>query len=216
MPGYLTRELRLQLGDRHYSIRALEDRQQFSDADGAAERIGISSANWSLFGQVWPAGVALAEAMTTFEVAGKRVLELGCGLGLSSLVLQQREAQVVASDHHPLAETFLMHNASANGLPHVTFRHLSWARTDAALGRFDLIIGADILYERDHVDLLAAVLHRHGEAHCEVLIADPGRGNANHFSRALQHQGYTASESRRAFDPELPERRRGRMLSYVR
>ncbi|MFI4959611.1 MAG: class I SAM-dependent methyltransferase, partial [Lysobacterales bacterium] len=110
MPGYTTRELLVRLGGHDYRIRALSDLQQFADPHQLADRIGISSALWSLFGQVWPAGRVLAEAMSTHDIVGKRILELGCGLGLSSLVLQQRHADITASDHHPLAESFLRHN----------------------------------------------------------------------------------------------------------
>ena len=79
MPGYRTRQLAVKLGGHEYKIRALSDLQQFADPHGIAERVGISSAQWSLFGQVWPSGRVLAEAMSTFDVAGKRILEIGCG-----------------------------------------------------------------------------------------------------------------------------------------
>src|SRR3546814_5343850 len=84
MNGYLTRTVTVCVGGRDYSIRALSDLQQFSDQDGAAERAGISSALWSLFGQVWPSGRVLAESMSGIAIAGMRILEIGCGLGLSS------------------------------------------------------------------------------------------------------------------------------------
>ena len=147
--------------------------------NGAAERAGISSSLWSLFGQVWPAGRVLAEAMCTFDIAGKRILELGCGLGLSSLVLQRRRADIVASDHHPLAQSFLAHNAALNDLPELAYHDLPWGVPDAKLGRFDLIIGSDILYERDHAAQLAAMMLRHAQPDAEVLITDPGRGNSS-------------------------------------
>ena len=115
MPGYATRLLTLRFGGQDYRIRALSDLQQFADPHGRAERAGISSAMWSLFGQVWPAGRVLAQAMSQFDVAGKRVLELGCGLGLASLVLQRRQCDVTASDHHPLAEEHLGAVAPAVG-----------------------------------------------------------------------------------------------------
>jgi tRNA1(Val) A37 N6-methylase TrmN6 len=67
----------------------------------------------------------LAEAMCSFEVAGKRILEIGCGLGLSSLVLQRRKADITASDQHPLAESFLAHNARLN-IAELAYR-LHWA-----------------------------------------------------------------------------------------
>jgi predicted nicotinamide N-methyase len=216
MPGYITRQLTVPLGGHDYLIRALSDRQQFADPNGDAERIGISPALWGLFGQVWPAGKLLAETMSSFEVAGKRVLELGCGLGLSSLVLQRRKADITASDHHPLAELFLRRNATQNKLPFVTYRDLPWEIPDATLGRFDLIIGSDVLYERGHSELLAAIMLRHASEHTEILITDPGRGNSARFSKAMALQGYGVVEQLTRFDAADIPPFRGRLLSYRR
>lgn len=216
MPGYTTRQLTVRLGGHGYRIRALSDKQQFADPNGAAERAGISSSLWSLFGQVWPAGRVLAEAMCTFDIAGKRILELGCGLGLSSLVLQRRRADIVASDHHPLARAFLAHNATLNNLPELAYHDLPWGVPDAKLGRFDLIIGSDILYERDHAAQIAAMMLRHAQPDAEVLITDPGRGNSSPFTRALAAQGYDVTEQRSRFDERDVAPFRGRLLSYSR
>lgn len=216
MPGYTTRTLTVRLGGHGYRIRALSDKQQFADPNGAAERAGISSSLWSLFGQVWPSGRVLAEAMCTFDIAGKRILELGCGLGLSSLVLQRRRADIVASDHHPLAQSFLAHNAALNDLPALSYHDLPWGVPDARLGRFDLIIGSDILYERDHAAQLAAMMLRHAQPDAEVLITDPGRGNSSPFTRALATQGYGVTEQRSRFDEGDIAPFRGRLLSYSR
>lgn len=68
-------------------MRSLLDRQQFHDPDGNAEALGISSATWPLFGLLWPTGRVLAHAMVSFELKGRRVLELGCGMALASLVV---------------------------------------------------------------------------------------------------------------------------------
>jgi predicted nicotinamide N-methyase len=154
--------------------------------------------------------------MCSFDVAGKRILELGCGLGLSSLVLQRRRADITASDHHPLAESFLQHNATQNLLPHVRYADLRWEIPDDELGRFDLIIGSDILYEQGHAALLADMLIRHAKPAAEILITDPGRGNSAAFTRALLAQGYTVSEQRSRFDDADREPFRGRLLSYRR
>lgn len=216
MPGYITRQVSVLLGGQAYRIRALSDRQQLADPNGDAERIGISPALWSLFGQVWPSGKMLAETMCTFDVAGKRVLELGCGLGLSSLVLQRRKADVTGSDHHPLAELFLRRNAEQNQLPYVTYRDLPWEIPDATLGRFDLIIGSDILYERSHADLIAAMVRRHASEHTEVLITDPGRGNSARFSKAMALQGFGVDQQHARFDANDLPPYRGRLLSYRR
>ncbi|MFY2764703.1 class I SAM-dependent methyltransferase [Arenimonas sp. MALMAid1274] len=216
MPGYSTRLLTLRLGGLDYRIRALSDRQQFADPSGRAERAGISSANWCLFGQVWPSGRVLAQAMSGFEVDGKRILELGCGLGLASLVLNRRKADITASDHHPLAEEFLTYNAALNGLPPPAYLDLAWTLPQPDLGRFDLIIASDVLYERGHAEQLAALLHLHARPEAEVLITDPGRGNSGAFTTALKRQGYAVDEVRSAFDDGDVPPYRGRLLSYRR
>ena len=216
MPGYDTHTRTLRLGGLDYRIRSLADLQQFADPDNHARLLGISSAQWSLFGHVWPAGRLLAEAMATHDVAGKRILELGCGLGLASLVLRRRGADVVASDYHPLAETFLAYNSALNELPAVPYRTLRWDTPNEGLGRFDLIIGSDILYERDHAERLSALLPRHAQRACEVLITDPGRGNSAPFTRALAAQDFVLVERRCRMDEGDTPPFRGRLLSYAR
>lgn len=212
--GYRTRIIDLQLGGHDYRIRALADRQQYADPNGLAALAGISSAQWCLFGQLWPAGRILAGAMVAFDIVGKRILEIGCGLGLSSLVLQRRCADITASDHHPLAKAFLQDNAALNGLPEVVYCDLPWLAEDAALGRFDLIIGSDVLYEHPHVALLAALLQRHAQAGAEIIIADPGRGFGNPLSHALRSQDYRVEELRCAFADAERAPYRGRLLHY--
>ncbi|MCI4566609.1 protein N-lysine methyltransferase family protein [Lysobacter sp. CFH 32150] len=216
MPGYTTRQQVIHLGDHDYRIRALSDRQQFADPDGHAERLGISSAQWCLFGQVWPAGRLLAEAMSRFDIAGKRILELGCGLGLASLVLQRRGADVIASDVHPLAEPFLAYNAALNELPAVVYRQLRWDVPLPTLGRFDVVIGSDVLYERDHASLLAALVDRHTHAGSEVVFTDPGRGNSAPFTRALAAQGFSVEEERCPMNAGDTPPYRGHLLHYRR
>ena len=216
MTGYQTRDLMVQLGGDDYRICALADRQQFSDPDQLAEQMGISSALWSLFGQVWPAGRILAEAMCRYPVAGKRILELGCGLGLSSLVLQRRGADIVASDHHPLVATFLRQNALQNDLPEIAYHDLDWGTRDAALGQFDLIIGSDVLYERGHPGLVAGVVARHALPDAEVLVTDPGRGHRPRFNQAMRALGFSVEEHRCRFAETDTEPFRGRLLSYRR
>ncbi|MEO7431290.1 MAG: methyltransferase domain-containing protein [Dokdonella sp.] len=216
MQGYVTRRIVLRFGDQDYRIRALSDLQQFADPDQHAERAGISSAQWALFGQVWPAARMLAEAMSRHAIAGKRILEIGCGLGLASLVLQCRGADVVASDYHPLAEVFLAYNCALNELPAVSYRELQWSVPNETLGRFDLIIGSDILYERDHSSLLAALVSRHASELAEVLISDPGRGNSGPLTRALAAQGFDVSEQRGPMGTNDTPPFRGRLLSYRR
>lgn len=216
MTGYQVRETRHAVGGHVYRLRVLSDKQQFADPDGHGARIGISSAQWSLFGQVWPAGRLLAQAMQRFDIAGKRILELGCGIGLASLVLQKRGADVVASDMHPLAEVFLAYNAALNGLPALSYRQLRWDMPLPALGRFDVIVASDVLYERDSAEALCAVIAHHAGTRAEVVITDPGRGNSARFSQLLAAQGFRVHAEPCPMDDRDPPPHRGRLLHYRR
>lgn len=190
MPGYNTRFISLPIGGHLYRLRVLSDSQQFYDPDGHCARLGISDAQWGHFGQSWPAGQTLAHAMHGFEIEDKRILELGCGIGLASLVLQRRGAEVIASDVHPLTEVFLAYNAALNELPSVRYRQLDWDVPLPTLGLFDLIIASDVLYERGQAERLTEVIARHAAPVAEVVLTDPGRGNSARFSRLMHAQGF--------------------------
>ncbi len=216
MPAYSVTTATYRIGAVDYRIRSLSDRQQYSDPDGAAERAGISSASWPIFGVVWPSGLALAREMSHFAFTGLKILEVGCGIGLSSLVLQSLGADITASDHHPLAEEFLRFNSDLNGLAPIKFHNAPWVGPNPELGRFDLIVGSDLLYERGHPVLLSAFLACHTEGSARVLLADPGRGRCGQFTSAMTNQGYRRSEERFRCDGETNVIPRGRMMSFTR
>jgi hypothetical protein len=128
MPGYQTKQERIAIvGVDDLVIRSLLDRQQFFDPLGEADRMGISSAAWPLFGLLWPSGAQLAARMALRPVRSReRILEIGCGLALASLVSHRRGADVTASDCHPLAESFLKENLRLNDLAPMKYRHGHW------------------------------------------------------------------------------------------
>src|SRR5690625_5520486 len=147
MSGYATRKLNVRIGSREWKIRALSDTQQYADPYGEAKRAGICSASWSLFGQLWPASKALARAVKRIDIEGRRIIELGCGLGLPSLVLQSRGVNITASDHHPLSESFLAYNATLNPLAPPTYLDLACDAPSPETGPCDPIHGSDLLRE---------------------------------------------------------------------
>lgn len=213
---FCTRLVDVPIGEVVYRIRALKDLQQFDDPHRTAERAGVPAALWSLFGQLWPAGIELARESLSYRIDGKRILEIGCGLGLSSLVLKKRGADITASDHHPLANEFLIHNTRLNDLNPIPFNFLAWERPkDSAIGKFDLIMGSDVLYERDHIGSLLNLIRNYATPEAEVLISDPGRGHCGPFAASMLGVGFTLSS--RGYDIPLQHRRNaGRMMRFER
>jgi predicted nicotinamide N-methyase len=223
--GYQTKHESIAIqGVPNLFIRSLLDKQQFYDPEDAALALGISSAFWSLFGLLWPSGSKLAERMALRPVnANERILEIGCGLALSSLVGHRRGANITASDCHPLAGEFLKENLRLNHLGPMNYRHGHWGehatqhQDIAVSSRFDLVIGSDILYERDERGDLAHYINEHVEDHSEIWVVDPNRGNRSHFHRNMAAQGFALSES--ALDISATENvpaYKGRMLTYSR
>lgn len=216
MPGYETRKLEVHIGAFHCRIRALSDHMQYADPQGEAERAGICSASWSLFGQLWPASKALARAVKHMDIANRRIIELGCGLGLPSLLLQHRGADITASDHHPLSEPFLDYNAQLNDLEPIPYLDLPWTERVENPGQFDLILGSDILYERNHAGMLASLIQQLAAPIAKVLITCPGRGYRNRFSRKMAAQGFTVTETPVPLGKDDAAPYKGRLLCYRR
>ena len=176
--------------DVHY--RCLKDLQQYEDSIGEAEDIGISSANWSLFGVVWPSGSLMAKIMSRYDIRDRRILEVGCGIGLASLVLNERLADITATDRHPCASDFLQFNTQLNNRKHIPFFRTSWEDdVDSSQGRFDLILGSDLLYEEEHAKQLALFIQKLATPRCELIMVDAGRqGYANKFSYKMKELGF--------------------------
>jgi len=132
--------------------------------------------------ELWPSGIALAEAVAARQVRGLRVLELGCGLGLPSLVAAGEGADVLATDWAPDAVALLRANAAANDL-RLRIEIVSWEEPDRIVREapFDLVLAADVLYERRNADRLLELLPELG---LEILLADPARPHTERFLEA--------------------------------
>ncbi len=216
MPSIRHRYQTIEFGGTDIHVRTLRDNQQFSDIDGVALRLGISSATWPLFGVIWASSRVLAHLMFEFEIDGKRILEVGCGIGLASLVLNQRQADITATDYHPEAEGFLIENTRLNEGRAIPFVRTGWSDEDDDLGTFDLIIGSDLLYESEHAELLAEFIDQHAKSHCEVIIVDPERGQRAKFSKQMVALGYSHSQSSIGSTDSPDPPLRGKILRYLR
>jgi predicted nicotinamide N-methyase len=142
---------------------------------------------------LWRSGVALAREVEGERLSGLRVVELGCGLAVPSIAAARGGASVLATDVSREALALAKRNARANGVQIATAA-IDWAKRDAAApsgpldatsadvlarhGPFDLVLAADVLYKRDAVAPLLALLPRLAP---EALLADPGRPAAGAF-----------------------------------
>jgi predicted nicotinamide N-methyase len=145
------------------------------------------------FGVVWPSARGLAAYLVgagESQLSGKRVLEVGCGLALPSLVASRLGAHVVATDFHPDIPQFLDRNRELNRTARLEFVHWDWQKSESPLGRFDWVIGSDILYERQHAGPVARMLAQHVAPGGRIVLADPGRPYLQDFADEMKRLGY--------------------------
>ncbi|WP_394172128.1 class I SAM-dependent methyltransferase [Thalassotalea litorea] len=206
----------IEFGKIDIHVCTLRNRQEFSDPEGVADKLGICSASWPIFGVIWPSSIVLAHYMLKFDTEAKSVLEVGCGMALSSLLLNKLSTNVTATDYHPEVQTFLDRNVSLNGDADIAFEQVDWAAKSDNLGKFDVIIGSDLLYEDTHIELLANFINDHSNPECEVIIVDPGRGRKNKLSTRMQAFGFTATQSKPENNDYLPQDFKGHILTYTR
>lgn len=141
--------------------------------------------------QIWPACLLLADAVAAWEKVDDdppRVLEIGCGLGLVSLVLSSLGYCVLASDCDADALAFVVENARRNGLPVPQTRRFDWRESYANLS-FDRIVAADVLYETRHLRPVAEFIRAQLRSDGFALVADANRMTANDFGTVARHCG---------------------------
>lgn len=151
--------------------------------------------------ELWPSARALAAELLDAALPAGRALELGCGIALPSLVLRARGADVVASDYYPEALEFALANAARNQIPGPATLLLDWRSPPLGLEPFDLVVAADVLYEKRNAAMLAELLPRVTAPRGRVLIADPGRAYFEDFRRLIESRGWRIGEPTRRAVP---------------
>ncbi len=194
----------IQLGSLRLQIQAIRDMNKtIDDLFLLLEKEGTPGLLEKLcpyFGVIWPSARALAgyfAAVPEDRLRGKRVLELGCGLAIPSLVAASRGAHAVATDFHPEVPRFLAQNVQLNAIQGLTYIESDWMTASVPgsdpLARdvpYDWIIASDILYERTYPGPVARALTRNAGPKTSILLADPGRPYLQEFADEMKTLGF--------------------------
>ena len=147
---------------------------------------------------IWESAVVLADVLDARgrDLDRRSVLELGCGVGLPGLVAQQHGARVVQTDHDALALALCRHNAALNritGVEQFVGDWQAWTHTQ----RYDLIIGADIIYDTADYEVLEKVFRANLAPRGEVLLTDPMRQQTIALFTVMEDAGWSIDTTHR-------------------
>jgi predicted nicotinamide N-methyase len=170
------------------ALRVLQPRESAELPDDGPVEWAPLVPYWSV---LWRSGVALAHELDAEALRGKRVVELGCGLALPSIAAARAGADALATDVDPEAIELLAGNAKLNGV-HVDAAVVDWTSASAsdelaARGPFDLVLAADVLYERPTVARMLTLLPRLAPV---AWLADPSRPTAAVFLEQARRRGW--------------------------
>jgi predicted nicotinamide N-methyase len=144
---------------------------------------------------VWPSSRILAEWIADQPGNGRTMLELGCGLGLVTAAAMQAGFTVTATDYYEDALLFTRVNALAATGREPATRMVNWRELPADLGRYDLVVACDVLYEKPYADLVADAMVRAVATGGEAVMADPGRIAIEEFLEACRQREFRRVET---------------------
>jgi predicted nicotinamide N-methyase len=148
---------------------------------------------------LWPSAKILAAWIGESKPSGGTLLELGCGAGLVAAAAALAGYDVVASDYYDEALDFTAVNVHRNAGRSIRTLRLDWRALPASLDRFDLVVAADVLYERPYGPLVARVIDATTASQGLAVVADPGRVGREGFLMECANLGMTVTADPRPF-----------------
>ncbi|MBX3395503.1 MAG: hypothetical protein KF841_09045 [Phycisphaerae bacterium] len=187
--GYDTIEYPIPIAGRTFRLLGPRDPWSLFTEPGNVKRNRADgySPYWST---PWPGAVMLAEYVIAHHPADEEpILELGAGLGLAGLALSAFGHRVVITDYDRDALQFVQASADLNDIELFEVRPVDWRKPPPAV--FRMILGADVLYEKDHqigvLGLLRSCLHHRGAA----ILADQNRAIADDVIESARGFGFS-------------------------
>ncbi len=172
------------VGDERIALWQVDDLERH--VDRRALLADDDAAEPPYWAHCWSGAHVLAAAV---PARAGRVLELGCGLGVPGLVAARRGARVTFVDRDPTALAFVRASVAANGFEAVADCVLMDAAQSALRGVFDVVLAAELLYDRAAFPLLARALAAAMAPDGVALLTDAGRIDTRGFYPHLDALG---------------------------
>ncbi len=186
--GALTRRFRTSVEDATVDKHTFSILRPANSDDLIREEDFVKDERLPYWADVWPSSIILAGRLLELKGRGKSALELGCGVGLSTLAATSAGFDVLSTDYYEDALDVTRANVFRNLGKIARTRLVDWRHLPQDLGNFDLVFASDVLYEKEYAALLPVILDRALARRGIALVADPGRVAAPIFVEACGEQ----------------------------
>jgi len=187
--------------------RVLDEAVAVEDRRKAGDSSAVDPPRVPYWAELWESAIALARVLSRHSLAGKSVLDLGCGMGLAGAAAAAMGASVLLADIEPQALLLARLN-TAPWQTRVRARRVNW-QLDNLNERFDLILGADILYEKDQWPFLDDFWKAHLSDGGELMLGEPGRQTGDAFPAWATERGWRIEQTT---EPIIPAGKRVRIF----
>ncbi|HMJ20124.1 MAG TPA: methyltransferase domain-containing protein [Gemmatimonadaceae bacterium] len=187
--GALTRRFRTSVEDATVDKHTFSILRPANSDDLIREEDFVKDERLPYWADVWPSSIVLAGKLMELKGRGKTALELGCGVGLSTLAATSAGFDVLSTDYYEDALDVTRANVFRNLGKIARTRLVDWRHLPLDLGTFDLVFASDVLYEKEYAELLPVLLRGLLAPTGVALIADPGRVAAPVFVDACAEHG---------------------------
>jgi predicted nicotinamide N-methyase len=199
--GALTRRFRTSVEDATVDEHTFSILKPANSDDLIREEDFVKDERLPYWADVWPSSIILAGKLLELDGHGRTALELGCGVGLSTLAATSAGYDVLATDYYEDALDVTRANVFRNLGTIARTRLVDWRHLPLDLGTFDLIFASDVLYENEYAKLLPVLFRGLLSSDGFALIADPGRVAAPVFVEACaEHQLVIRKKETRPFE----------------
>jgi len=185
----LTRRFRTSIEYATIDTRTFSILKPANSDDLIREEDFVKDERLPYWADVWPSSIILAEKLLELDGSGRTALELGCGVGLSTLAATSAGFDVLSTDYYEDALDVTRANVFRNLGTLARTRLVDWRHFPEDLGTFDLVFASDVLYEKEYAELLPILLRRLLVPGGIALIADPGRVAAPIFVEGCASSG---------------------------